>query len=184
MRLESIDAPRGLLLKLAYWYSRWRYGTVLAPIRVMYARAPRIMRASVGLAQAVDSKLSLDAALSQLIQMHTSGQNGCGFCLDMKQAHAIEHGFDAEKLRSLPDYRHSPLFTSRERAVLDYVSEATRSCRVSDEVFENLRKHCSEQEIVEITFVNAVENYHNRCALPLGLESDGLCALVGTPAAH
>ena len=47
-----------------------------------------------------------------------------------------------------------------------------------DETFETLRSHYNEQEIVEITWVNALENYYNLISIPLGLESDGLCAIA------
>ena len=50
--------------------------------------------------------------------------------------------------------------------------------------FEALRRHFSEREIVEITWVNAVENYYNLINLPLGIESDGFCSLVQARAAQ
>lgn len=45
---------------------------------------------------------------------------------------------------------------------------------VSDETFEDLKKYFTEQEIVEITWINASENYFNLMAKPLGLTSDEL----------
>ena len=57
------------------------------------------------------------------------------------------------------------------------MEETTRHKRVSDATFEALRKHCSEREIVEITWLNAFENYYNLINLPLEIESDGFCAL-------
>ena len=44
----------------------------------------------------------------------------------------------------------------------------------SDETFEGLRKHFGEREIVDLTWLNAVGNYYNLMAVPLGIESDGL----------
>ncbi len=38
--------------------------------------------------------------------------------------------------------------------------------------------HFSEREIVEITWVNALENYYNLLNLPLEIESDGFCAIA------
>ena len=177
-RLEPIEEPPGLFLRLAYLYSRRVFGKVMAPLKVMYARAPGVMRASVQLAQASDNKLELDTSLRLLIQARTSSLNGCGFCLDMKKANAVSAHLGLEKFEALPNYQESPLFDDRERAALDYVSEVTRKRRVSDELFETLRKHFDEREIVEITFANAVENFHNCMAVPLGLESDGLCAIA------
>ena len=55
MRLEAIERPRGLMLKLAYWYSRRQFGKVIAPLKVLYAGSPGIMRRSLALAQAVEN---------------------------------------------------------------------------------------------------------------------------------
>ena len=49
---------------------------------------------------------------------------------------------------------------------------------VSNATFEALRKHFSEREIVEITWLNAVENYYNLINIPLEIESDGFCAIA------
>jgi alkylhydroperoxidase family enzyme len=49
---------------------------------------------------------------------------------------------------------------------------------VADTTFEALRKHFSEREIVELTFLNALENFYNLLNLPLGIEDDGLCAIA------
>jgi alkylhydroperoxidase family enzyme len=83
-----------------------------------------------------------------------------------------------EKLDRVSEYRTSPLFSARERAALAFVEEATRSKRVASAVFDELRRHFADQEIVEITWVNAVENYFNLVNLPLEIESDCLCAIA------
>ena len=81
-------------------------------------------------------------------------------------------------MKALPNFAVSPLYTDRERAALAYVEEVTKTKNVSDETFDTLRKHFSEEEIVEITWLNAMENYYNLINRPLGIESDGLCVLA------
>ena len=49
---------------------------------------------------------------------------------------------------------------------------------MSDETFAALRSHFDETQIVAITWMNAVENYFNLLNGPLGIESDGLCAIA------
>jgi len=46
-----------------------------------------------------------------------------------------------------------------------------------------LRRHFNEREIVEITWLNALENYYNLINLPLEIESDGFCDIVQRRAA-
>jgi alkylhydroperoxidase family enzyme len=49
---------------------------------------------------------------------------------------------------------------------------------VPDEVFAALRVHLSENEVVELTWLCAFTTYLNRLAVPLGIGSDGFCALL------
>jgi alkylhydroperoxidase family enzyme len=46
-----------------------------------------------------------------------------------------------------------------------------------------LRQHFSEREIVELTAAIAAENFSNRFNVPLGIESQGFCAIPARPMA-
>jgi alkylhydroperoxidase family enzyme len=58
--------------------------------------------------------------------------------------------------------------------LLAYLEEVNFTKSATDETFAGLKKHYSEKEIVEITWLNATENYYNLLAKPLGLTSDEL----------
>ena len=49
--------------------------------------------------------------------------------------------------------------------------------QAGDETFAALRRHFSERQIVELTWLNAVGNYLNLQARPLGLAPDEACAI-------
>ena len=42
MRLAPIEQPRSLLVRIAYWLSKRQLGKVMTPLKVIYARAPRL----------------------------------------------------------------------------------------------------------------------------------------------
>ncbi len=176
-RLTPIEQPKGIFMKVAYALSRRMLGKVMTPMKVAYARVPPLTRLSLSIARIMDGKLSIDTELRLLLTAQVSSLNGCGFCLDMSHAMAVQEGIGLEKLSALDEYATHPAFTERERAALDYVSEATRTRRVTDATFERLRTHFDDAQIVEITFVNAAENYYNLFGGPLQIESDGLCAI-------
>ena len=90
----------------------------------------------------------------------------------------MQERLSLEKFEALADFETSPLFSERERAALAYVAEVTRRIEVDDRTFERLRKSWSEREVVEITWLAALEAYYNRIARPLRIESDGLCSLA------
>ncbi|MGA7793389.1 MAG: hypothetical protein WCA19_10145 [Candidatus Acidiferrales bacterium] len=58
------------------------------------------------------------------------------------------------------------------------MEEATSHKHISAANFEALRKHFSEREIVEITWLNAVHNYYNLINMPLEIGSDGFCEIA------
>lgn len=178
MRLKPIEKPQGLMLRLAYFFSKRQYGKVMTPMRVILARMPGSAKASYEMTKFSQKGISLERGLHYMVAHLAAQINGCDFCIDIGRATAIREHLGMEKFNALRDYRSSPLFSARERAALAYAEEATRHKRVSDATFEELRKHFNEREIVEITWINALENYFNLLNLPLEIESDGFCALA------
>jgi alkylhydroperoxidase family enzyme len=182
-RLEPIERPRHPLLRFAYWISRRRLGVVMTPLKVAYARAPKLALLGWRITTWVEKGTHLEPSLRLLVQADISAANGCGFCLDIARAMAVESHVGLDKFEALSEWATSPLFSERERAALAWAEEVTRHVRASDVSFERLRKSFDEREIVELTALVAIENYYNRIAIPLGLESDGLCALAQRRAA-
>jgi len=178
MRLEPIEKPKGLMMRIAYWMTRRQFGKVMTPMKVVYPRMPGAMKVAYEIAKFEMKGIRLEPGLKFLVVTHAAQINGCGFCVDIARAMAIREHLGTEKFNALPEYRTNPLFSERERAALAYAEEATRHKHVSDVTFEALRKQFNEQEIVEITWLNAVENYYNLINIPLEIESDGLCAIA------
>ena len=178
MRLQPIEKPKGLLMRLAYWMTRRQLGKVITPMKVLYPRMPGLLKLSYELQKFEMHGLRLDPELHFMVAVLAAQINGCSFCEDIGRAVAVRRHLGLEKFNALSEYRTSPLFSARERAALAYAEEATRHKRVADATFETLRAHYSESEIVEITWVNAVENYYNLINLPLEIGSDGLCAIA------
>lgn len=183
MRLTPIEKPRGLMLRLAYRMSRKRVGKVISPLKVVYARVPASLKLGYAVNTFMERGLTLEPELRLLIQTHVAQLNGCGFCVDIAKAHALGVAMDMDKLGALADFQQDPRFTARECAALAYVEEAARQRRVSDATFAELQRHFSEEHIVEITLINAVEHFYNLVNLPLKIESDGLCAIAKPAAA-
>jgi alkylhydroperoxidase family enzyme len=178
MRLEPIEKPKGLMMRFAHWGTRRQFGKVMTPIKVVTARMPESLKLTSEIAKFEMKGIQLQSELHYMVVTLASQINGCGFCMDLVRAMAIREHLGLEKFNKLSEYRTSALFSDRERAALAYVEEVTRNKRASDATFETLRKHFSEREIVEITWLNAIENYYNLINIPLEIESDGFCAIA------
>jgi alkylhydroperoxidase family enzyme len=80
-----------------------------------------------------------------------------------------------EKIEALADYDASPLYTDAERVALRYADAMTITGReVSDELFESLREHYTDDAIVELTEVIAWENASSKFNRALRIPSQGL----------
>ena len=178
MRLQPVERPRGLMMRLAFWMLRRKFGKVITPMKVVQARVPKSMRTAYEISKLMEHGFSLPEELQLLLHTHIAEVNQCRFCIDIAQAMVLSRGGSLEKINKLPHFREDPAFTAAERAALAYVEEVSKTKTAGDATFEELRRHFSEREIVEITLLNAFENYYNLVNRPLGIESDGLCALV------
>ena len=86
MRLNPIENPNNLLVKLAYWWSRREFGKVIMPMKVIYARKPGLMWIANKIYQFQEKQVSLEPGLRLLIQTQVSMLNGCQFCNDISLA--------------------------------------------------------------------------------------------------
>jgi alkylhydroperoxidase family enzyme len=177
-RLDPIEQSPTLLARIAGLMMRRQLGKVMTPAKVIYNRVPRMYNLAWQLVRLQREGLELPSELRLLVQVWVAMINRCTFCVDIAKAMAVHEHVPLEKFHALPEWRTSPLFSDRERAALAYVEEATRNKKVEDATFEELRKHFSERQIVELTFLNALENFYNLLNLPLGIEDDGLCAIA------
>jgi alkylhydroperoxidase family enzyme len=82
------------------------------------------------------------------------------------------------KLAELDAWRESSAFSEVERAALDYAERMTHTGqKVDDAIFERLRAHFSEPQIVELTAAVALENFRSKFNPALGVEAQGFCLL-------
>jgi alkylhydroperoxidase family enzyme len=76
---------------------------------------------------------------------------------------SLRLGVDEAKLAAVWEYRTSPLYSERERLALDFaIAAASQPNAVSDELFEAMKRHWNEGEIVEIAAVVSLFGFMNR----------------------
>jgi len=178
--LAPIDKPRGIVLKLAYYFMRRTFGKVSTPVAVFSARMPRAFLSFYGKVSWLDRKLTLPRQTVILIRERVASINTCLYCMDASRWYAMKKSPDVlPKLDALTQYQTSSLFTGAERAALDYVSELVRHRSVSPGTFAELSRHYSEREICDIVWLVASEHVYNMTNIGLGIGSDGMCEMRG-----
>ena len=61
MRLQPVENPNGLMMKIGFWFARRKFGKVITPMKVVTARVPTSMRMSYEIAKMMEHGFSLDA---------------------------------------------------------------------------------------------------------------------------
>jgi alkylhydroperoxidase family enzyme len=86
-----------------------------------------------------------------------------------------ELGVSDEKIRALPEYATSPLYSEAERLALEYADCMTITGReVTDELFERVRAVYDDDAIVELTAIIAWENASSKFNRALRVPSQKL----------
>ena len=128
--------------------------------------APEAYRAMAGVESYV-RKSGLEASLLGLVKMRSSQINGCAYCLDMHSQDARARGESEQRLYTLSAWRETPFFTNRERAALAWTEAVTLigESHAPDDVYEEVRKRFTEQELVNLTMAIVAINGWNRLVI-------------------
>jgi len=176
--LAPIEKPQGLMMKLAYYFTRRQFGKVLTPLKVHSARLPLAFSLFYGKVSKLDKKLTLPAETVMLIREQVAHINVCLFCIDIGRSFTIKASMNQAKFDALEQYRTSALFTDAERAALDYVTELTKNKNVNSDTFASLSRYYSERAICEIVWLVASEHLYNMTNIGLNIHSDMLCDIT------
>jgi AhpD family alkylhydroperoxidase len=111
----------------------------------------------------------LEHPLLELIKLRASQINGCAYCIDMHWKDARAAGETEQRLYGLSAWRESPYYTDRERAALEWTEALTLVSKdqVPDAVFEQVRPHFNDKELVDLSWAVAAINTWNRMAIAM-----------------
>lgn len=136
--------------------------------------APRGIKALAGLEMYV-AGCGLERSLLELVKMRASQINGCAYCLDMHSKDARAAGETEQRLYLLSAWREAPCYSDRERGALAWTEALTliTEGHAPDDVYEQVRKHFSDEELVNLTLAIVAINAWNRLSI-------GFRAVAGT----
>jgi len=156
-------------------------GNGIEPMEI-WAYQPRMMMGMGKFNQAVRKGKSVDERLKHLVELKGTQMIGCEFCLDLGSQICRNSGFSDDELLAVPRYRQSDLFTACEKLALDYAVAVMRTpVEVTDELFDRMREHFSDEQLVEITALLTLVNIDRfNAAFAIGSAgfSEGMVCLV------
>ena len=137
--------------------------------RIHYLKfAPEALKAMYDLEKYL-ATCGLEHKLLHLLKLRASQINGCAFCIDMHSKDARALGESEQRLYALDAWRETPFYTDKERAALAWVEAVTlvSESHVPDDLYDEVKKHFGEKEIVDLTVLATTINMWNRLAISM-----------------
>ena len=109
---------------------------------------------------------TLPKTLRELVELRASQINGCGSCVDAHAKELAAAGEPAVRINLVAAWRESTVFTEAEQAALALAEEGTRLADahhgVSDETWDQVRKHYDDDQVAALVCLVAMINAANR----------------------
>ena len=132
--------------------------------------APEGMAQMRALEHYLNTGAGLEANLMEMTRLLASSMNGCQFCVQYHTVELRKKNETEDRIAGVTRWRSSDLYTQRERAALAWTEAVTniQDGHAPDEVYEEVRRHFSDVETVNLTLVITTINAWNRIAIALG----------------
>lgn len=127
------------------------------------AHRPDILYALLGMVEAILIEGEVSSGLKRLIGILVSNAAGCQYCMAHAANGAYKQKEDIEKIKKVWEFQHNPIFSEEERAVLKVAWKAGMVPNaVTDADFDQLKKHFTSVQIVEIVSVISLYGFLNK----------------------
>ena len=174
----------GLYGVLARRFTRRLVGEELPDNLYVYFHHKPVLRAVMAFSTKALKWRALDPTLTSYAQLASAGVIGCSWCLDFGYFMAHNERLDLAKVREVPRWRESDVFSPTERRVLAYAEAMTTTpLTVTDEMVAELVDDLGPKAVVELTQLIALENMYSRFNSAVGLHSQGYSDVCELPLA-
>lgn len=173
---ERAENEYPFLVRIIMWAQKKKYGKALEPAK-LWGRSPKLLYGLQAFYRAIDRSSSpLKPSLRALINIKVSQINSCSFCVDIGSALLLKRGISMEKVQAVSEYKTSQMFSEKERVALEYAEAITRyDIGVTDEIFQRLKVHFKEDEIIELTGLIGYQNLASKFNAALDVPPQGFC---------
>ncbi|MCG8446062.1 MAG: carboxymuconolactone decarboxylase family protein [Hyphomicrobiales bacterium] len=152
------------------------YGPFLNQVKV-FAHRPPALRHVMGLLLELAEEQVLPKRYLEIALVVVSKLNECRYCVAHHAPRLIDQGLSTEAVENILE-PEVPGFDEVDTLVRDYAVQVTNNFQyIRDGMFDRLKEHFTEEQIVELTLRTALCGFFNRFndALQIGME-DGVVA--------
>jgi AhpD family alkylhydroperoxidase len=147
-----------------------RRGTVINVYKLLL-HSPAIAKIWLELINAARWKTDLDGRLREIVIVRVGYLNRCSYVINQHVPRlSAAEGLTREECDALADWEESSFFSEGERAALAFTDASTRDVEVLEGVFNALRPHFSERQILELAVLVGAYNMHTRMCQALAID--------------
>jgi 4-carboxymuconolactone decarboxylase len=168
--IEEKDHPE--LAELIGTIRAGRRGSLLNLYKLLL-HAPPLAACWLDMVSTARFKSMLEGRLREIVIVRVGYLNQVPYVIKQHVPQlSVPEGLPVAESDALADWQKSSFFSARERAALAYTDAMTRDIAVPDAVFDALRPHFSERQIVELTVLIGIYNMHTRVFKALGIDPE------------
>ncbi len=169
-RIPYIDENDSALAALIAKLKDAHGGRLLNLYRALL-NSPSFAEAWQAFNQAIRFKSVLDDQARELAIMRVAQLTGADYQFQIHATrYAPEAGITPQQIAALDGSEHSSLFQPAHRVLLAYADAMTLAIEVPDEVFDKLRRHYNDQQVLELTVLIGAYNMHARVGRALRID--------------
>ena len=170
-RVPLLDqATNPELAELVDRIKRGRRGSLVNVYRLLL-HSPEVAEVWLTMIDAMRTKVTIDGRVREIAIIRAAHLNKSAYERKQHVPRLAEaEGLTAADCAAIADWEEAVEFDERDRAVLAYTDAVTRDVQVDDAVFERLKKHFNDRQIVELTVLIGIYNMHARVIEPLGID--------------
>jgi alkylhydroperoxidase family enzyme len=148
-------------------------GRDLTPHKI-FARVPRVFWLNILAEWVLGEKARVPQRQRMLLTLRTAVRVGCPFWIDANSAGGRIYGLTDDEIAAVRD-GHFEGFSPAEAALLQMADAmAETPSNIRDELYRELRRHFSEEQLIELAATAAFENFRARYNRVFDVGSDGL----------
>jgi alkylhydroperoxidase family enzyme len=164
------DATNPELAELAAKLRAGRRGTLINVYRLLL-HSPALAESWFGHSNAVRWKTELDGRLRELIIVRVASLLGADYIVNQHIPDlTTPEGLSASELAEVAHWRLGSRFSASERAAFAYADAMTRDVEVPDDVYDEVKRHFNERQIVELTVLVGSYNMNARVLKALKID--------------
>ncbi|WP_341957094.1 carboxymuconolactone decarboxylase family protein [Microbacterium sp. LWH13-1.2] len=109
----------------------------------------------------------IDDRLKEIVMIHCSQLNGCGYCTRIHVDRAVKAGIDTDTLMQIATWRESGVFSEREEAALELAEAFTFISEdgISDDLYNRVGAVFTEKEYAALSWACVSINAFNRVVI-------------------